>query len=42
MPFINGKLIEDVFTSEQRDTYLGLKHGVNADVPAPSPGNYPF
>jgi quercetin dioxygenase-like cupin family protein len=23
-------------------TYLGLKHGVNPDVPAPSPGNCPF
>ena len=22
--------------------YLGLKHGVNPDVPAPSPGNCPF
>ena len=21
-------------------TYLGLKHGVNPDVPAASPGNY--
>ena len=23
-------------------TYLGLKHGVNPDVPAPRPGNCPF
>jgi quercetin dioxygenase-like cupin family protein len=23
-------------------TYLGLKHGVNPDVPAPAPGNCPF
>ena len=23
-------------------TYLGLKHGVNPDVPAESPGNCPF
>lgn len=23
-------------------TYLGLKHGVNPDVPAPNPGNCPF
>jgi len=23
-------------------TYLGLKHGVNPDVPAPKPGNCPF
>ena len=23
-------------------TYLGLKHGVNPDVPVPSPGNCPF
>jgi quercetin dioxygenase-like cupin family protein len=23
-------------------TYLGLKHGVNPDVPTPSPGNCPF
>jgi quercetin dioxygenase-like cupin family protein len=23
-------------------TYLGLKHGVNPDVPAPTPGNCPF
>jgi quercetin dioxygenase-like cupin family protein len=23
-------------------TYLGLKHGVNPDVPSPSPGNCPF
>jgi quercetin dioxygenase-like cupin family protein len=23
-------------------TYLGLKHGLNPDVPAPSPGNCPF
>ena len=23
-------------------TYLGLEHGVNPDVPAPSPGNCPF
>lgn len=23
-------------------TYLGLKHGINPDVPAPSPGNCPF
>ena len=23
-------------------TYLGLKHGVSPDVPAPSPGNCPF
>jgi quercetin dioxygenase-like cupin family protein len=23
-------------------TYLGLRHGVNPDVPAPSPGNCPF
>ena len=23
-------------------TYLGLKHGVNPDVPAASPGNCPF
>lgn len=23
-------------------TYLGLKHGANPDVPAPSPGNCPF
>jgi quercetin dioxygenase-like cupin family protein len=23
-------------------TYLGLKHGVNPDVPSPRPGNCPF
>jgi hypothetical protein len=23
-------------------TYLGLKHGVNPDVPAAKPGNCPF
>ncbi len=23
-------------------TYLGLRHGINPDVPAPSPGNCPF
>jgi hypothetical protein len=23
-------------------TYLGLKHGVNPDVPVASPGNCPF